>query len=176
MNLDSFNSMRFNLVIDLNESNFMTKAPVFYPSSHSRVQWTTEENDQLLNHVKKYGPKYWKQIAAEIKTKNAQQCRYHYNDVLDPKINNAIWTREEEKTLMLKYEQLGPHWSKIREFLPGRTTGMIKNYMNILINNGIYNEENIKHLKKGFTNDVIEKTKDFSKYNIESLLNHPSDC
>ncbi|KAK8865517.1 Myb- protein A [Tritrichomonas musculus] len=175
MSFESFNSLKINLVIDLNKTSLVTKAPSYAHRSSSRVQWTSEENEKIINHVKRFGPKKWKEIAAEIKTKNAQQCRDHYNDVLDPNIKNAIWTKEEEKILLLKYEQLGPHWSKIKAFLPGRTTGMIKNYVNILLNKGVYNEEHKKHFNTEFTNDIEEKNKQFSYHDIEFLLNHPSN-
>ncbi|KAK8836295.1 Myb- protein A [Tritrichomonas musculus] len=174
MSFESFNNFSFCFVIDLNKNN-LENTPLLIQRSYSRVQWTNDENEKIVNHVKKFGPRNWKQIAAEIKTKNAQQCRDHYNDVLDPKINNGIWTKEEERILLMKYEQLGPHWAKIKAFLPGRTTGMIKNYINILLKKrSIQKEECKKHFNTEFSNDIDEKTKDFSYHNIESLLNHPS--
>lgn len=133
MNFENYNSFKFNLVTDLNKSNFEKMTPLFMHCPYSRVQWTNEDNEKIVNHVKRFGSKNWKYVATEIQTKNAKQCRDHYNDVLDPQIRNSIWTREEGKTLLLKFEQFGPHWSKIKRFLPGRTTGMIKNYMKILL-------------------------------------------
>ena len=147
---------------------------MFIQRPYSRVQWTKEENDIILNHVKKFGPRKWKTVADEIGTKNAQQCRDHYNDVLDPQIKNGIWTKEEEKNLLMKYEQLGPHWARIKAFLPGRTTGMIKNCINVLLRKRRYqNEENKKHLNTKLSNKEEEKI-DFSYHDIQFLLNHPS--
>ena len=166
--MESFHTFKFNLIIGLNENN-----PSFIPRSCSRVQWTNEENEKIVNHVKVFGPRKWKKIACEIKTKSAQQCRDHYNDVLDPHIKNSIWTKEEEKILLLKYEQLGPRWSKIKVFLPGRTTGNIKNYLNILLKKGnTQNNEDTINIKNDLTNDIVRRSNDISYYNIESLLNH----
>lgn len=103
------------------------------PKSLSRVHWTKEEDEKLRKLVELHGTKKWKHIAELLKTKNGKQCRDHYKNVLDPEIKNSLWTAEEERTLILKYEQFGPCWSKIKIFLPGRTSGMIKNYINMLI-------------------------------------------
>lgn len=179
MNLAHIDTLKFNIIIDFNnENSFISKDIVILTPSASRVKWTDKENELLLNHVDQHGPKKWKQIAAELKNKTAQQCRDHYFDVLDPRIQNVIWSEEEEEILRLKYEQLGPHWSKIKKFLPGRTTGGIKNYMNsILKRSSIQKEKNKKNHITEFiqSDDIVEESKDFSFLNIESLLNHPTN-
>lgn len=164
------------------ENNFFRPNPSFMSRSYSRVRWTDEENEKLINHVTKNGPKKWKQIAIELKTKTAQQCRDHYNDVLDPDIKNALWTEEEEKILLLKYEQFGPHWAQIKTFLPGRTTGMIKNYMNLLLKKGTFQKEKKINIEAEISDlfetkplDIEKETKEFSYFNVESLLNRPSN-
>lgn len=174
MSFESFNNIKFNLIIDLNKNSIVTDTPLFMQRSYTRVQWTNEENEKIVNHVKKFGPRNWKIIAAEIKTKNAQQCRDHYNDVLDPQINNGIWSKEEERILLLKYEQLGPQWAKIKQFLPGRTAGMIKNYINILLKTeNIQNEGREIYYNKDFSDNITKKSNNnLSCYDIESLLNH----
>lgn len=156
------------------ENNF-----IYMPKSYSRVKWTQEENDKLLRHVSKNGIKKWKQIATELKTKTAQQCRDHYNNVLDPSISNALWTEEEERILLLKYEQYGNHWTQIKNYLPGRTTNMIKNYLNILLKKGkkkiIKTDKDNTDLHNSKAIDTKAESKQFSFFNIESLLNHASN-
>ena len=174
MNYENNNCFKTNYVINLNDKFFEANTLLFIQRPYSRVQWTKEENDIILNHVKKFGPRKWKTVADEIGTKNAQQCRDHYNDVLDPQIKNGIWTKEEEKNLLMKYEQLGPHWARIKAFLPGRTTGMIKNCINVLLRKRRYqNEENKKHFSTELSNKYEERKKVFSYHDIQSLLNHP---
>lgn len=102
------------------------------PSS-SRIRWTKQEDEQLMNLVRKWGARKWNEIAASLGTKTAKQCRDHYANCLDPEIKNSLWTVEEERILLSKYEQFGPHWSRIKSFLPGRTTSMIKNYITMLL-------------------------------------------
>lgn len=167
-----------------NENHFLTNNRIFISRSYSRTRWTSEENKKLIDHVRKNGPRKWKKIAHELNNKTTQQCRDHYNDVLDPKIKNVVWTNDEEKILLLKYEEYGPHWSKIKVFFPGRTAGMIKNYVNLLLKRSNHIDESETNLRKknSDSNDQqIEKTKnnsnlsEFSYHSIESLLNHPTD-
>ena len=40
--------------------------------------WTSDEEQELLKLVKKYGDRAWKQIAADMKYRTDTQCRYHY--------------------------------------------------------------------------------------------------
>ena len=46
---------------------------------------------------------------------------------LDPSVNHGKWTQKENIILMQKQAELGNHWSKIRQFLPGRADNSIKN-------------------------------------------------
>ncbi|KAK8842947.1 Myb- protein A [Tritrichomonas musculus] len=172
MNFLCFNCSKLYSNIDLNVNNLSSK-PVHIQRSYSRVHWTKEENEKIINLVEKFGPRNWKKIAEEIKTKTAQQCRDHYNDVLDPKINKTIWTNEEERIMLLKYEQLGPQWAKIKTFLPGRTTGMIKNHISVLLKSRSFQKEesNIR-FHKDLSNDFVEKNCNFSYHNIQCFLNN----
>ncbi|OHT03835.1 Myb-like DNA-binding domain containing protein [Tritrichomonas foetus] len=99
---------------------------------NGRSKWTTEEDQILVDMVKKVGAKNWNQIASVLPNKTAKQCRDHYTNCLDPDIKSSLWTSQEEKILFQKYQEFGPKWSKIRLFLPGRTTSMIKNYFRML--------------------------------------------
>ena len=49
----------------------------FSPKQSSHV-WTKEEDVLLENAVKQYGYKHWKEIAQEVGTRNAVQCRQRY--------------------------------------------------------------------------------------------------
>ncbi|KAK8880960.1 hypothetical protein M9Y10_003666 [Tritrichomonas musculus] len=163
------------------------------PHSNSRIHWTEEENKQLKNLVKQYGAKKWNTIGSILKTKTGKQCRDHYMNVLDPDIKNTLWTVEEEKTLLQKYHQLGPHWSQIKNFLPGRTTGMIKNYIQMLMKrngdkffkvpqNDDYefnpNSNSFSENDASFdfeSKETETRQNEFSIHDIAFLLNRPSD-
>ena len=53
----------------------------------------------------KVGPKKWKQIAFLIGTKTEKQCRDHYSNCLNPRINNSQWSENEEQILLHKYNE-----------------------------------------------------------------------
>lgn len=91
-----------------------------------------------------------------MKAPNAQQF-YGYNpqqfqalpkrDLNQEKINrmNRInrmkantkqtkWTQEEEELLEQKFEELGPHWSRMKYYFPGRTDVNLKNHWSSMMN------------------------------------------
>lgn len=89
----------------------------------------TEEEDRLLTAlVDEYGAKTWINIARRMPNRTGRQCRDRYQNYLAPTIIHGSWTRQEEATLAEKYHELGPKWTSIKQFLPGRTGSAIKNY------------------------------------------------
>uniref|UniRef100_K3X4Y9 Uncharacterized protein n=1 Tax=Globisporangium ultimum (strain ATCC 200006 / CBS 805.95 / DAOM BR144) TaxID=431595 RepID=K3X4Y9_GLOUD len=49
---------------------------------------------------------------------------------LDPRINRAPWTEQEEATIVAMQAQYGNSWARIAEKLSGRTDSAIKNHWN----------------------------------------------
>ena len=88
--------------------------------------WKAEEDLQLFNLYKEYGPK-WSKIASLIPNRTGKQVRDRYLNTLRPDINHLDWTPEEQKKLESLYEQFGKKWCKIAEHLPGRTENQVKN-------------------------------------------------
>ena len=202
-NSDSFPSSPSSSFQDKNQ-----ETEEYHPSkpiSNTRTRWTREEEDILISLVEKAGARRWNQIAAVLKTKTAKQCRDHYANCLDPGIKNSLWTVEEERILLMKYQEYGSHWSGIKKFLPGRTTSMIKNYITMLLKK---NERGLSHefqksgsfLEHNYQNDennsscnsnesdnddhnfslsmtnTQEKYNNFSCLNINCLLNRPHNA
>ena len=46
----------------------------------------------------------------------------------------AKWTQEEEQLLEQKFEELGPHWSRMKYYFPGRTDVNLKNHWSSMMN------------------------------------------
>ena len=95
-------------------------------SAYSRRPWTTQEDYQLLQLIKKYG-RSWSKIAKEMGTRSGKQIRDRYLNKLDPQIVNAPWSEEEDEILMAEYHNQGKKWSKIATKIPGRSETMVKN-------------------------------------------------
>jgi hypothetical protein len=51
---------------------------------------------------------------------------------LSPHFNRGDWSPEEDMILIRKQQDFGNAWSKVREFLPRRSCGSIKNRWNWL--------------------------------------------
>jgi len=59
--------------------------------------------------------------------RGAKHCRERYFNHLDPNINHAEWTAEEDRILQEAYAEHGSAWTKIAKLLSGRTDNSIKN-------------------------------------------------
>lgn len=51
----------------------------------AKEHWSHEEDQKLLQNVKKYGEKSWRLISNEIKSRSDVQCRYRYNQIMNSK-------------------------------------------------------------------------------------------
>ncbi|KAG0362106.1 hypothetical protein BG005_006601 [Podila minutissima] len=92
--------------------------------------WTDEEDRKLRELVNEYGPEKWVFIASRIGSRTGKQCRERYTNHLDPRINKAPFTHEEDMRIMDLYNQMGSKWAEMAKHLPGRPDNAIKNHFN----------------------------------------------
>ncbi|GAU20168.1 hypothetical protein TSUD_352320 [Trifolium subterraneum] len=92
--------------------------------------WKIEEDEVLLNHVKKYGPRDWSSIRSKgLLQRTGKSCRLRWVNKLRPNLKNGCkFTTEEERTVIELQEQYGNKWAKIASHLPGRTDNDVKNF------------------------------------------------
>lgn len=58
-----------------------------------------------------YGAKNWTKIAAKIPGRHGKQCRQRWYNHLDPNINKAHWSKDEDWMLYLLHSLHGNRWA-----------------------------------------------------------------
>ncbi|GKV29504.1 hypothetical protein SLEP1_g38430 [Rubroshorea leprosula] len=94
-----------------------------------RGPWTVEEDLKLINYIAVHGEGRWNSLAhcAGLK-RTGKSCRLRWLNYLRPDVRRGNITLEEQLLILELHSRWGNRWSKIAQFLPGRTDNEIKNY------------------------------------------------
>lgn len=124
--LNSSSNMK-DLQQKMNPFNICLNKPQ-YSNNHkaTRVKFTKEEDDKIIQLVDKFGTHQWKLIALCMERRTAKQCRDRYMNYLIPGCFQGEWSKDEDKLLSQLYDQLGPKWSAIKKYFPNRGCNNIK--------------------------------------------------
>ncbi|ETW04199.1 hypothetical protein H310_04543 [Aphanomyces invadans] len=82
--------------------------------------WTAEDDTLLGTLVERLGP-CWTQIAQHFEGRIGKQCRERFQNHVDPSLNHAPWTSDEDK-ILLDAQQSQQHrnkWTWLASQLPG---------------------------------------------------------
>ncbi|KAG0206725.1 hypothetical protein BGX28_001870 [Mortierella sp. GBA30] len=80
----------------------------------------TEEEDRLLRTGVQIFKGQWSKIAERIPGRTDDQCAKRWRESLDPLIDRAAWTPEDDVLLLQRFEEFGSQWQKIALAFPGR--------------------------------------------------------
>ncbi|XP_010442426.1 PREDICTED: transcription factor MYB108-like [Camelina sativa] len=94
-----------------------------------RGPWTVEEDLELINYIANHGEGRWNSLArcAGLK-RTGKSCRLRWLNYLRPDVRRGNITLEEQLLILELHSRWGNRWSKIAQYLPGRTDNEIKNY------------------------------------------------
>ncbi|CAI8610814.1 unnamed protein product [Vicia faba] len=94
-----------------------------------RGPWTVDEDLTLMNYIATHGEGRWNTLAnlAGLK-RSGKSCRLRWLNYLRPDVRRGNITLEEQLLILELHARWGNRWSKIAQFLPGRTDNEIKNY------------------------------------------------
>lgn len=98
-----------------------------------KCKFTPEEDKRLTELAMKSKMHNWNEIARQIGTRNARQCRERWNNYLNPELRNDPWTEEEDKLLMDKHAEFGTHWNKISKCFVNRSDNSVRNRWQLLM-------------------------------------------
>ncbi|KAF3436573.1 hypothetical protein FNV43_RR23665 [Rhamnella rubrinervis] len=91
--------------------------------------WTVEEDTLLANYVSTHGEGRWNSLARHAGLKRTgKSCRLRWLNYLRPSVRRGNITLQEQLLILELHSRWGNRWSKIAQYLPGRTDNEIKNY------------------------------------------------
>ncbi|CAK9146207.1 unnamed protein product [Ilex paraguariensis] len=92
--------------------------------------WKAEEDEVLINHVNKNGPREWSSIRSKgLLQRTGKSCRLRWVNKLRPNLKHGVkFSAEEERTVIELQAQIGNKWARIATYLPGRTDNDVKNF------------------------------------------------
>ncbi|CAK9310194.1 unnamed protein product [Citrullus colocynthis] len=91
--------------------------------------WTAEEDSILFNYINCHGEGRWNAVARCTGLKRTgKSCRLRWLNYLRPSVRRGNITLQEQLLILDLHFRWGNRWSKIAQYLPGRTDNEIKNY------------------------------------------------
>ncbi|EOA19081.1 hypothetical protein CARUB_v10007747mg [Capsella rubella] len=96
--------------------------------------WTESEDLKLTELVAAHGFDNWDLIGEKMQTRSGKSCRVRWFNQLDPTINRAPFTEEEERIIVSSHNYYGNQWVKIARHLKGRTENDVRHHWNYHLN------------------------------------------
>ncbi|XP_047126690.1 uncharacterized protein LOC105845985 isoform X1 [Hydra vulgaris] len=139
--------------------------------SIKRGKWSVEEDNNLIEAVKKHGLGNWKEVKLHVPGRTDAQCRERYVSSLDPQIKFGDFTPEEDKKIIELVEKYGVgKWSTIaKEMAPRLDCQIARRYRQI--KRGEYHEyrKSVLWKKNSVLGYFLHRDDEKRDYSIEEL-------
>jgi hypothetical protein len=96
------------------------------PPKNKREKFLPEEDRELRRLVRECGISSWETIAAGMPGRNPRQCRDRWKHYLSGDRAKVPWSAAEDGLLLEKMQTIGPRWTQLTAFFPGRTDMDVK--------------------------------------------------
>uniref|UniRef100_K9LWM8 R2R3 MYB n=1 Tax=Iris fulva TaxID=92176 RepID=K9LWM8_9ASPA len=94
-----------------------------------RGPWTLEEDTMLIHYIARHAEGRWNLLARCSGLKRTgKSCRLRWLNYLKPDLKRGNLSPEEQFLILELHSKWGNRWSRIAQYLPGRTDNEIKNY------------------------------------------------
>ena len=144
-------------------SNFEGRTAIQCCARYKRIRpggvkgiWTVFEDKKVLKLVKQYG-RDWGLISKVMVSRTGKQIRDRYLNSLDPNLNKGKFSPYEDQIILNQYIKFGSKWTKISNYLHGRSGDMVKNRFYTFL------KKHAEDIKANSNRNVVsnESTEDF---------------
>ena len=95
-----------------------------------RGPWIQQEDDLLLQLVRRQGAQNWVRISQEMRYRSPKQCRERYHQNLKSSLNHDPISPEEGILIERMVQEMGKRWAEIARRLGCRSDNAVKNWWN----------------------------------------------
>jgi hypothetical protein len=99
-----------------------------FSQRRTREKFLPEEDRELRRLVSLHGTSAWEKVARELPGRSVRQCRERWKHYLSGERGKDPWTAEEDRLLFERMQSIGPKWTKLATFFPGRTDIEVKSH------------------------------------------------
>ncbi|KAI1372096.1 Homeodomain-like protein [Hypoxylon crocopeplum] len=125
--------------------------------------WSPEEDERLRNAIVRHGTR-WVLVAADVSTRNGDQCAKRWKENLNPDLDRSPWSPIEDKLLLHLVDVYGRNWKLLtNNFLEARAPLALKNRHSLLMRR-MKRQANSKKLAlpSGHSSPIIPSSSEYS--------------